>query len=310
MTTALPLMSVVLTTHNRASFLSRAIASVLHQTLSDFELIVVDDCSTDHTEELMKTCTDPRIRYLRQAQNQGVSVARNTGVQAARADYVSFLDDDDEYLPDFLEKTRACISQHVGVGFVWTGVNRVLETSQKTDTQVWHAQRMNKRVIHDPEMIFTTQIAASCGLTVAKKNFEKAGAYREGMSVSEDIDLIFRMLVSGSDYRAIPVPLVQVNIHPTASLSRASLLQKHIQSTEYLVESNQEFLSTVPSVWLHYHTVLLANYYRAGQVLQARQLGAKILKKQIRHAPAWERIVRFEAKIIKNRLARLLKAGS
>lgn len=310
MATPAPAMSVVLTTHNRASFLSRAIASVLNQTLSDFELIVVDDCSSDHTEELMRTYTDHRIRYLRQAQNRGVSVARNTGVHAARADYVSFLDDDDEYFSEFLEKTQACISQHASVGFLWTGVNRVLEKSQKTDTQIWHAKRVNNRVIDDLEMIFATQVAASCGLTVAKKNFEKAGAYKEGISVSEDIDLIFRMLALGSDYQAIPVPLIQVNIHPSESLSRASTLQKHIQSLEYLTDSNQEFLSTVPSVWLHYHTVLLANYYRAGQVVNARSLGRKILKKQIFHVPAWERIIRFEAKIIKKILDRSSKTKS
>lgn len=304
MTTTAPAMSVVLTTHNRVCFLSRAIDSVLKQTLSDFELIVVDDCSTDSTEEFMKTYTDSRIRYVRLTQNQGVSAARNTGVRAARADYASFLDDDDEYFPEFLEKTQACIRQHQGVGFVWTGVNRVVEKSQKIDTQIWRASRLNNRVIDDQEMIFSTQLAASCGLTVAKTDFEKAGAYKEGMSVSEDIDLIFRMLASGSDYQAIPVALIQVNIHPSSSLSRASTLQKHIQSTEYLTGSNQEFLNTVPSVWLHYYTVLLANYYRAGQVRNARQLGKKILKKQFFHAPAWERIIRFEVKIIKKMFSR------
>ena len=136
-----PSISVVLTTHNRASLFSRAIASVLQQSWGDFELLVVDDCSTDNTEELMQTYTDSRIRYVRQAQNRGVSAARNTGVQAARADYVSFLDDDDEYLPEFLAQTHGCIRQHPGVGFVWTGVNRVVEESQKIDTQIWHASR-------------------------------------------------------------------------------------------------------------------------------------------------------------------------
>lgn len=298
-TFTIPLISVILTTHNRANFLIRAIDSVLNQTLINFELIVVDDCSTDNTEELVKTLTDNRIRYVRHVQNRGASAARNTGVDAAQADYTSFLDDDDEYLPEFLEKTWECIQQHQNVGFLWTGVNRVFEKDKKTKTQIWHACRVKTLVIDDEEMIFLTEFAASCGLTVAKVDFNKAGAYKEGMTVSEDLELIFRMVASGCDYQAIPVPLIQVNIHSGTSLSRTSTLLKHIQSTEYLIDNNLALMRSMPFVWLHYHTVLLANYYRAGQVENAHSLIKKILKMRFFYMPVWERIFRFELKRIK-----------
>jgi len=94
----LPKISVVLPTYNRRSTLQRAVASVLAQDEPQWELIVVDDASTDDTRAYLATLTDPRIRALALARNAGVSVARNRGLEAARAEIVAFLDSDDVYL--------------------------------------------------------------------------------------------------------------------------------------------------------------------------------------------------------------------
>ena len=92
-----PAISVVLTTYNRAALLPRAIASVLAQADADFELIVVDDASTDGTANYLATLTDPRVRTITAATNLGPSGARNLGLEAARAPVVAFLDSDDRY---------------------------------------------------------------------------------------------------------------------------------------------------------------------------------------------------------------------
>ena len=94
----LPKISVVLPTYNRRSTLQRAVASVLAQDEPQWELIVVDDASTDDTRAYLATLTDPRIRAVALARNAGVSVARNRGLEAARAEIVAFLDSDDVYL--------------------------------------------------------------------------------------------------------------------------------------------------------------------------------------------------------------------
>ncbi|MBW4557552.1 MAG: glycosyltransferase [Trichormus sp. ATA11-4-KO1] len=96
-------VSVVIPTFNRANLLPRAISSVLAQTFSNFELIIVDDGSTDNTDEVVKNFIDPRIRFLPLGKNCGGSHARNQGIKAARADYIAFLDSDDEWLPRKLE---------------------------------------------------------------------------------------------------------------------------------------------------------------------------------------------------------------
>jgi len=79
-----PKVSVVIPTYNRAHLVGRAIRSVLNQTYQDFEIIVVDDGSTDNTKEVVKSFNDPRIRYIRHEKNRGGSAARNTGIRAAR----------------------------------------------------------------------------------------------------------------------------------------------------------------------------------------------------------------------------------
>ena len=95
-------VSVIMPAHNRETFIRDSIDSVLAQTFTDFELIVVDDGSTDTTAAIVKSYTDPRIRLIRQP-NQGVSVARNTGLEAAQGEFITFLDSDDLYYPEFLK---------------------------------------------------------------------------------------------------------------------------------------------------------------------------------------------------------------
>jgi len=115
-----PKISVIIPTYNRAQVLSRAIQSVLKQTFNDFELIIVDDGSSDNTDEIVKEYIkkDNRIKYIKHDVNKGGNKARNTGINNSLGDYITFLDSDDEYLPNNLEeryKIRQKISNDYGV---------------------------------------------------------------------------------------------------------------------------------------------------------------------------------------------------
>lgn len=95
-------VSVIMPAYNSEAYIRESINSVLAQRFTDFELIVVDDGSTDATAAIVESYTDSRIRLIRQP-NRGVSVARNTGIEAAQGQFITFLDSDDLYYPDFLK---------------------------------------------------------------------------------------------------------------------------------------------------------------------------------------------------------------
>ncbi len=98
------MISVIIPTYNRAGLLGRSVESVLAQTYEDFELIIIDDCSTDDTGELVKGMADPRIRYHRLEKNSGQGAARNVAVGMAKGEYVALQDSDDVWRPEKLEK--------------------------------------------------------------------------------------------------------------------------------------------------------------------------------------------------------------
>src|SRR5688572_23641621 len=93
-------VSVIVPVFNRAATLARCYESVKAQTVSDWELIAVDDCSSDDSVKVLERFDDPRIRILRHQVNRGAGAARNTGMEAATGEFVAFLDSDDAWLPD------------------------------------------------------------------------------------------------------------------------------------------------------------------------------------------------------------------
>lgn len=103
------MISVIIPTYNRANTIGRSIRSVLSQTYQDIELIVVDDCSTDNTYEVIRSIGDNRLSYVKLDKNSGACVARNKGIELAKGEYIAFQDSDDEWYPEKLEKQLAAL---------------------------------------------------------------------------------------------------------------------------------------------------------------------------------------------------------
>ena len=123
----MPTVSVIIPTYNRAHVLGRSIQSVLNQTFQDFELIIVDDASTDDTESLVNRFRSKKIKYIRHQVNQGGSVGPtpNTGLRIAKGDYIAFQDDDDEWMPEKLERQMKVIcAAPPEVGVVYTRITK------------------------------------------------------------------------------------------------------------------------------------------------------------------------------------------
>jgi len=115
----IPVVSIIIPTHNRAHFIGEAITSVLEQTFTDFEIIIVDDGSTDNTEEVISHFPDKRVIYIKQ-ENKGRSYARNVALRLSRGHYIAFLDSDDLYLPTKLRLQVDYLDTNPKIGMIYT----------------------------------------------------------------------------------------------------------------------------------------------------------------------------------------------
>ena len=110
-----PPISVIIPVHNRAKLILRALASVRAQTYAEFEILVVDDGSTDGLSETLGQLDEPRLRVLRHTLRQGAASARNTGIRASTGEYLAFLDSDDEWMPNKLERQLELTHRHPNI---------------------------------------------------------------------------------------------------------------------------------------------------------------------------------------------------
>lgn len=290
----MPVFSVVLPTHNRAKLLQRAVNSVLNQQFGDFELIIVDDGSSDETESYLASLTDPRIRILRHETPRGASAARNTGIQAAASEWITFLDDDDEYWPIFLERHHTLIQQHPNTGWRWSGIRRHIwhkDGHVECKDQTWLGADNHKR--------YLTQLAASYGLVARKSLLEQAKGFDESMPVAEDLDLFFRLEAAGHPGAPVPEILLNIHLHAGSSLSRSHNYQRFVDSYRVLVKKNKIFLEKNPLLWLHYHDSLAGHLYRIGDKQAARKLIWKIFWRSPWRLTGLGKLCRFELKYLK-----------
>lgn len=189
-------VSVILPTYNRASLITRAIGSVLDQTWQDFELIIVDDGSTDDTEKTVAGFTDDRIRYVRLAQNGGPSMARNRGIELAKGEYIAFQDSDDEWMSDKLEKQMELMLGSTGeLGLVYcrmernykNGARQIYPSVEKAGTELQgnlFVPLLEHNYIGTPTML------------VRKECIVQSGGFDEKLRGLEDWELVLRLAES------------------------------------------------------------------------------------------------------------------
>lgn len=126
------LVSIVLPTYNGEKHLREAIDSCLRQTYRNIELVVVDDCSTDSAPEIVKSYTDPRVRYIRHEVNRRLPEALNTGFRATKGDYLTWTSDDNYYAPDAIEKMLGFCRKH-GCSFVYADMIDIFDDSDRSE---------------------------------------------------------------------------------------------------------------------------------------------------------------------------------
>lgn len=192
------LVSVVLPTHNRATTLARAVGSVLAQSHSALELIVVDDGSTDHTSEILADFDDRRVLCLRLPQRSGAAAARNAGIAASSGGFIAFQDSDDEWVPTKLASQLELIEAG-GPDVGWVGGrHRVIAGSERREVG---PDLLIRRQSYLPDLLDGQAFVTATWL-VRRETLERVGPFREDMPCLEDWDLIFR-LYDTCQFRAV-----------------------------------------------------------------------------------------------------------
>ncbi|RIJ42775.1 glycosyltransferase family 2 protein [Pontibacter oryzae] len=203
----MPLFSIITPTYNRADLLPEMIQSVLDQTFADWELLIIDDGSVDHTADVVKAyTTDSRIKYIKK-ENSGAADSRNVGADCAVGSFLVFLDSDDIALENWLEQVSLQILSDTGL--ICVAALRSFENG--------------KKIIEDP--LFETSIFGNNqrlkftagSFFIRKDLFFEVGKYDSQMSANQHTDLGFRLMIvlKGKKLKVLPIekPLVQINVH-------------------------------------------------------------------------------------------------
>lgn len=204
-----PLVSVIIPAYNAEKYIKEAIESVLNQTYKNIELIVVDDGSTDNTAEIVKKyLNDPRVKYIYQ-ENKGLAGARNTGIKKAKGDYIAFLDADDFYLPEKIEKEVKFLKEHPEFDIVYCNMEHFYDGKSKILFQ--HRGPFYSGNVF--EKLLNKFFGQADTLLIPKKILDKIGLFDEKMRYSEDWDLLLRISWAGFKFGFIKEPLLRIRIH-------------------------------------------------------------------------------------------------
>lgn len=200
-----PMISVIVTAWNRASTVGRAIESALAQTYQDFEIVLVDDASTDNIAEVVEKSGWPKLRLVRNAVNRGIAGAKNAGIEAARGRYIAFLDSDDEWLPGKLEIQLATLQARTdGVPLSFTAFYIERDTGQRV------ARIPQKYGSWFEASLLGEMFALGSTLLAHRDCFERVGLLDEKIRRMEDRDWIMRYFDHWDDLVMVEEPLALI----------------------------------------------------------------------------------------------------
>jgi len=253
-----PKVSVLIPSYNHAHYLVYALDSVVSQSFSDWEAIVIDDGSTDDTQRVTVQFDDPRIKYIYQ-ENQGLSAARNTGIRAANADIIALLDADDIWRVDFLEMMLVPFDSRPEAVAVYCGFQYIDENGQDVGIP-------SLKVV--PPNEFRDYFAANgnwlvpSGVVFRKVIAEKEGCFDESLRAVEDAYLWSKMSYVGP-FVGIPLPLVGYRRHDA---NMSSDPQRMVSSNYKILERHHGPPQGDTSTWTERKKYIYTRYFRSAAI--------------------------------------------
>ncbi len=280
------MFSIIIPVYNRQHTIKLAIDSVINQSFKDWELIVVDDCSTDesYSSVLEYTKFDDRIRLIRLPENKGAAGARNAGIQAATGTLISFLDSDDFFEKDFLIESYKEISKSGNnVGFMWTGYKLINGGSSKlgASEHIWRPPLKETTYI---TLLHNLYVGIGAGITLKKHVFNACGLFRQDLPAAEDTEFFLR-ISKYFDFTYSEKLLININRGGEDRLSKRY---------DKIYDAYKKFLPDyLPDIYKSRHLRLKFNYkmqwlsYYGENKKEAREYFFLILKDNPFHKNSW-----------------------
>lgn len=243
-------ISVIIPAYNAEKTILETIQSLQQQTFSDFELIVINDGSTDQTVELLSTIEDSRIKIF-SYENGGLPGARNRGIARATGEYVTFIDADDLWTPDKLELQLAALQQHpeAGVAYSWTAF-----INEKSEfLYVWEPLFYEGDVYR--QLLVKNFISSGSNILVRRQFIEKAGEFDSSLKSAEDWDYYLR-LAAQCAFVLVPKYQILYRRSSQSMTSKVDVMEK------YILMVIERAFQTAPSELLFIKNQSLANTYR------------------------------------------------
>jgi glycosyltransferase involved in cell wall biosynthesis len=261
----MPKVSVIIPTHNRAEFLRSAITSVLKQTFQDFEIIIIDDASKDHTREVITNFNDTRIKVIHNQVSKGAAGSRNIGIMNTDCEYIAFLDDDDEWLQEKL-KIQTCLLDNSAqeIGGVCTGCFTIEKASGRVLS------------IDNPEMkdIYKGNFITTSSILLRRKCFKKCGLFDENMPTSSDYDMWIRISKNFS-FKVVKKALVNYYVHEN-SLTLNN--EKKIKGLEILFRKHDDLFKKDYKEYGRQYLMLGVHYCYKGEMRKGRKAFSKSIR--------------------------------
>lgn len=243
-------VSVIIPTYNRANIIGKSIQSVLNQTFNEFELIIVDDGSTDNTKKIVESFKDYRIVYKFLNENRGVAAARNIGISLSKAEYIAFQDSDDIWHPHKLEIIVSLIQQFKNIDFIFSCGEIIKESKIVgiTGDQSWVNGALKNKIIYN---LFKSNFIPTQGVVIKKDKLIRVGGFDESFPSASDHELWLR-LATICNFYFVNEPLYEIHFSNECITNNVS---KRLNSQIRLFHKNKDILKRSVKYKIQYYII-------------------------------------------------------